>query len=234
VKRVLYFIVPALLLLLLYERQCTSRKLAEATFYKDAFVELKVVQRFENLPLHYQGKVVSVACKSSQTRGIAAHKHDFVEAGWNVMPRAPMRLTGKTLEHPIGAWAKAAKAEYLVTDKMTIVIPGHTDVWMSWDGCRTFVRWDVRKDFPQELVVETNPAHQACMTMFAEQQAKGTPMHGDCYYSRWRGDGIAFSKLVAKHDGSARFQMRSDAFRGTLSYTVSTDDFGKAWQTTSP
>jgi hypothetical protein len=228
-------LVALLLLVLLYQRACTSRKIAEATFYKDRFVELKVVLRFENLPLHYQGEVTSVACRSSGTRGFPPWKRDFVEAGWNIAPLAPMRFGSGTLTKSIGEWARAAKDAYRVTDQMTVVIPRYTDLWITWNGCLSFVRWDVKADFPQDSVVDTNPAYEACLAMFAKQKAQGTPMAGDCYYSRWsRNDPLEFSGVVAKRNGSASFRVRSNAFRSDQAYTVSTDTFGKEWRTASP
>jgi hypothetical protein len=214
-----------------------SSKLAEATFYKDNNIELKVILVHENLPLHYVGNSYSVACQSKNTASPATNdeyelKTHYIEAGWNLVPGAYLgQALGDDSNLVLKGLVEEAKKLHLVKDEMTVVALGDTGIKMSFDGCRTFSSWEIKNSIPSDLIIETTPEFEACVAGQKKDAEMNFPSYGDCADMKFTGTNVPeFEVLTASDDGHLSFKVTSGAFIDGQAFLFETKDFGKTWK----
>jgi hypothetical protein len=206
-------------------------KLGEISFYKDAYVELKVVLIHENIPLSYIGNAYSVACRSQNTRGPdvndeAKWKFDRIEPGWTRTPQAYLGTgKGSNTDVLLKTLAEEARKLYLVKDKMTLVILASPDVHVSFDGCRSFRKWSLQDSFPASIVTASTSEVDNCLL-----ENKRNKIVRDCLDGHLSGRGRpVFQDIVASDNGHAAFKATSPAFEDSKTVNVETNDFGRTW-----
>lgn len=220
-------------------------KLGELSFYKDANMELKVVLVHENLPFHYVGNSYSIACQTKDT--IAPSNDDYewrsfrIEKGWNMTPQAYLgngldnnNSFGNNVDTILKDLSDKAKKVYMVKDKNTVVILANPNVYVSFNGCRTFNNWVMKNNLPKDLiVVESTSESEKCVAQQKKDKELGLTSYGDCSYLKFTGEGLpVFQSVVARDNGYASFKVTSSAFKNNQIVDVQTNDFGKTWQST--
>ncbi len=239
-KRYILLLMPVILLALGYYgyRSFTVHydKLGEMSFYKDVDMELKVVLIHENLPFHYVGNSYSVACQSPNTKGPDINdegewKFDRIEPGWNKIPQAYLGDARENNKNSLlKSLAEEAKKLYLVTDSTTLVILASPDAYISFDGCRTFASWDLKDNVSNNLVIESTPEYEQCVSQHKKDETQGLTSYGDCSDVKLSGENLpVFENIVATNNGYASFKVTSSAFKNNHSLLVETTDFGKTW-----
>ena len=158
-------------------------KLGELSFYKDVNMELKVVLIHENLPFHYVGNSYSVACQSQTTQAPSNDeyewKFDRIEKGWNAAPQAYLgNGLGNNSNLLLKNLADEAKKLYLVRDKNTLVILANPNVYVSFDGCRTFNNWILKDSISPDLLVESTPEFEKCVEQQKKDKELGLTSYG--------------------------------------------------------
>ena len=221
-------------------------KLGELSFYKDANMELKVVLVHENLPFHYVGNSYSIACQTKDT--IAPSNDDYewksfrIEKGWNMMPQAYLgsalddnKASSNNVDTILKDLSDKAKKVYMVKDKNTVVILANPNVYVSFNGCRTFNNWVMKNNLPKDLMlVESTSESEKCVAQKKkDKELNLTSYYGDCSDQKFTGEGQpVFQSVVARDDGYASFKVTSSAFKNNQIVDVQTSDFGKTWQST--
>jgi len=201
-------------------------KVGEKTFYKDSDLELKFILIHENYPLHYVGPSYSVVCKSKRTADFPELKSGMIDAGWNQIPSS---IFGR-LDENLDSLADKAKQLYLVKDKGTVVVIGGSVVSVSFDECRSFSRWSVSSDLPDELVVDSNVEYEECLKNTAKDEAAGLKSYSDCKVVKFLGSNLpVIEKVAASNDGSLSFELISSGLKNQGRVGVATKDFGKTW-----
>ena len=220
-------------------------KLGELSFYKDANIELKVVLVHGNYPFHYVGNSYSIACQTKDT--IAPSNDDYewrsfrIEKGWNMTPQAYLgngldnnNSFGNNVDTILKDLSDKAKKVYMVKDKNTVVILANPNVYVSFNGCRTFNNWVMKNNLPKDLiVVESTSESEKCVAQQKKDKELGLTSYGDCSYLKFTGEGLpVFQSVVARDNGYASFKVTSSAFKNNQIVDVQTNDFGKTWQST--
>lgn len=207
-------------------------KLGEISFYKDTNIELKVVLVHENLPFHYVGNTYSIACQSQNTKTFPERKWDKIEQGWNRVPDAYLGNGLGTDENALlQSLATEAKKMYLVKDSETLVVLASPNVYISFDGCRTFTNWNLKDNLSASLIIESTPEFEKCEEQQKKDQEMGLTSYGDCSYFKLSGKNqLVFQDVVADNQGHATFKVTSFAFKDNKTVNVETKDFGKTWQ----
>ena len=220
-------------------------KLGELSFYKDANMELKVVLVHENLPFHYVGNSYSIACQTKDT--IAPSNDDYewrsfrIEKGWNMTPQPYLgngldnnNSFGNNVDTILKDLSDKAKKVHMVKDKNTVVILANPNVYVSFNGCRTFNNWVMKNNLPKDLiVVESTSESEKCVAQQKKDKELGLTSYGDCSYLKFTGEGLpVFQSVVARDNGYASFKVTSSAFKNNQIVDVQTNDFGKTWQST--
>lgn len=238
---ILVLILMIILLMIGYGyRKITIHRsiIGEDTFYKDEYIELKVVLMHENLPLHYVGNSYSVACHSQNTKGSlpndeAEWKFDLIEKDWNRVPDAHLgNAVGSDKDAVLKSLVAEAKKTYIVFDKMTFAFTAGTRLVVSFDGCATFRSWDLAKDLPAELLPSTTPEFEKCVELEKGFGLSAAAIQGNCSPSKFSGENKpVFHGIVASSKGYVAFEVNSQVFGERDSLSVETSDFGKTWQT---
>lgn len=214
-----------------------SSKLAEATFYKDNNIELKVILIHENIPLHYVGNSYSVACQSKNTISPAPNdayelKTFHMNDNWNLVPGAYLgNGKGDNQDQVLQDLVSEAKRLHLVKDEMTVVALGHTGISTSFDGCRSFISWNLKENIPKDLVIKTTPEYESCLVEQKKDAEMNYPSYRDCADLKFVGTNAPiFENITGSDDGSLSFSVSSGAFADGQTLDFETKDFGKNWQ----
>ena len=211
-------------------------KLGEISFYKDVNMELKVVLIHENLPFHFVGNSNSVACQSQNTKAPSNDEYEWkfyrIDSGWNKVPDAYLgNVLGDDVNLLLKSLADEAKKLYLVKDKSSLVVLAASNVYVSFDGCRTFNDWVLKDNLPKDLIIESTPEFEKCVEQQKKDKEQGLTSYGDCSDLKLTGKGLpVFQNVVANDNGHASFKVSSSAFKNNQIIDVQTNDFGKTWQ----
>ena len=109
---------------------------------------------------------------------------------------------------------------------MTLVILASPNVYVSFDGCRTFRSWDLKTNLPTDFIVESNSEFEKCV-----EENKKYQITRDCSDTKLSGKNQpVFQDVVANVNGYASFKITSSAFKGTQIISIETSDFGKTWK----
>ncbi len=212
--------------------QVHRHKLAEMVFLKNENFELKLVTRYESIPLHYVGEVYSVACRTNNTSIFQAWPFDFVEAGWNLIPAITMpRESGSRIHYDLERMTALAKKAYLPLGPEILAVKSETRFSISFDGCRQFTYWDF-KHLPADLAVQNSKETEACLAQQKSDKEKGLQVYGDCKVQNFLGErAFEFTDIQSSNAGQVSFLVHSAAFPNGTVLKVSTKDSGATWQT---
>ncbi|MBK6295331.1 MAG: hypothetical protein IPF55_14395 [Rhodoferax sp.] len=201
-----------LVIVLLFACSPSTRKLDEAMIYEGAYLRLKLVRYFENLPLHYTGEVFRVQCSSAQTGNFLAHKTQ--DAGWSSLGNG-----GAIGSKSAAELAERERRNYSVIDDRIVVWIGN-GVNVSFDACGTFRGW-YPASLPQDVIVPTDkPDH--C-------KPRG---NADCRHYDFLGEREPrFEDVRVSPNGQISFVVSSKALRHGKAVRVESVDFGKTWKT---
>lgn len=201
-----------LVIVLLFACSPSTRKLDEAMIYEGAYLRLKLVRYFENLPLHYTGEVFRVQCSSAQTGNFLAHKTQ--DAGWSSLGNG-----GAIGSKSAAELAERERRNYSVIDDRIVVWIGN-GVNVSFDACGTFRGW-YPTSLPQDVIVPTDkPDH--C-------KPRG---NADCRHYDFLGEREPrFEDVRVSPNGQISFVVSSKALRHGKAVRVESVDFGKTWKT---
>jgi hypothetical protein len=201
-----------LVIVLLFACSPSTRKLDEAMIYEGAYLRLKLVRYFENLPLHYTGEVFRVQCSSAQTGNFLAHKTQ--DAGWSSLGNG-----GAIGSKSAAELAERERRNYSVMDDRIVVWIGN-GVNVSFDACGSFRGW-YPTSLPQDVIVPTDkPDH--C-------KPRG---NADCRHYDFLGDRKPhFEEVRVSPNGQISFVVSSKALRHGKAVRVESMDFGKTWNT---
>jgi len=231
-KRLLVVIVCVLLLAVAfvwYSLQPSRKKMGEVTFHQDANLELKVISIFENLPMHFRGTRLSVACKSKNTNDLPEVHFDMIEKGWKRMPDSV--LLSQKREDPIESLAEVARKYYQVMGAMTVTVTDNMYFSVSFDGCKSFATWMLMDHLPKSMIVDSTPESDNCEAQKIKDQKAGLQTYGDCEYFKFtEANTPEFSLVSASDDGRASFVLASKSLRDQQPVKIETQDFGKTWQ----
>lgn len=201
-----------LVIVLLFACSPSTRKLDEAMIYEGAYLRLKLVRYFENLPLHYTGEVFRVQCSSAQTGNFPTHKTQ--DAGWSSLGNG-----GAIGSKSAAELAERERRNYSVIDDRIVVWIGN-GVNVSFDACGTFRGW-YPTSLPQDVIVPTDkPDH--C-------KPRG---NADCRHYDFLGEREPrFEDVRVSPNGQISFVVSSKALRHGKAVRVESVDFGKTWKT---
>ena len=201
-----------LVIVLLFACSPSTRKLDEAMIYEGAYLRLKLVRYFENLPLHYTGEVFRVQYSSAQTGNFPAHKTQ--DAGWSSLGNG-----GAIGSKSAAELAERERRNYSVIDDRIVVWIGN-GVNVSFDACGTFRGW-YPTSLPQDVIVPTDkPDH--C-------KPRG---NADCRHYDFLGEREPrFEDVRVSPNGQISFVVSSKALRHGKAVRVESVDFGKTWKT---
>lgn len=234
-KLLLIFSIVSLLFLslLIYQfyKRYIPHKLDEATFYKDDFLELKVVRYLENMPFHYYGNVARVMARSSNTAH--CYKRKYQDSGWR-------ELGTPFGDDPLGPnpslelLVEAARNTLKVTDQGTMIY-GKNGVVVTWDGCGTMRYWGANNIKGSDFV--STDKYEKCLEESLIKEKNGALSKGwgklNCWSRNFHGENSFHTwDLYAKKDGYASFKVKSNAFKDSIILLVETHDFGKTWKET--
>jgi len=218
-----------LLFVAFFYRSCVPHKLNEVTFYKDESIELKVVRYLEVMPLHYNGPVFRIGCRSKNTQPKAWHK--IQDRGWTEIRTHP-GLVNLGWDPHLDVLSSLAKGGYHITDVDTMIYETlGIGIEVTWDACGSFISWTVNK-IPEEYV---NPdGYLTCVKDSKIKEASGALAKGwgeaNCKSNRfYNSNKPTFFDMEAKRTGYASFKVSSKAFLSTELYSVETHNYGKSW-----
>ena len=127
-----------------------SHVIAEKVFYQGNGIELKMITAYENLLFHFTGNTYQIQCKSEKTQRFKAQK--FSKSGWNNYLPIPNKIIALRImpdsEIDIEKLASVAKESIKVTDSETLMINSGDNVFVSWDGCKSFMKWSQGETIP--------------------------------------------------------------------------------------
>jgi hypothetical protein len=195
----------------------STRKLDETIFFVGSGFKLKLVRYYDDIPLHYSGEISVIHCATDQTRSIRAHTRTQ-EDGW------------MKVEHVGGVLGSKSSAEILervqlkprVIDEQTLTIIGDNRFLATFDGCRTFINWNVRQ-LPDELITQ-QPRPEHCKYLATDICPGVTTFEGDRL--------LQFSNVrIDTQSGYISFLVKSKAFKDGVNIAVSSRDRGRTWTT---
>lgn len=228
------FAIAIAAILVIYYLYGRSRyeKLGETSFFKNRIVELKVITRYEYLPLHYSGDAYSIACKTTQTSNFKEIKSSFIEQGWNAVPSIALKCEvedGIKCDHK--KLSEEAKKYFHLFDSSTIVSVTEYGVYVSFNGCQTFSQWSVA-DFYNKIKIKESNESIRCQENISREVKQGIQNSNyiNCFYLNFiENNRIVFSKINASDKGTISFWMTSKAFKDDLAIIIESSDFGKTW-----
>lgn len=185
------------------------RKLDETVLYSGPFFELKVVRYYQSLFLSFNGKVAFVACRSART--LDRPGGPTTDPGWVQVRSVPAIESNSAEALRSSAWNNIT----IVRD--TVLIAAEPILSISYDGCRTFRRWDPRGLPDSLLTPPVLPSYCAPV---------GTV---DCSFMSDYVE-VAYSELEADPRGSIAFTVTGPRFVNGLKLRVESSDSGRTWQ----
>jgi hypothetical protein len=229
-KKALFLTVLLIVTIPFYIKSCTSYKLDEETFYKDEYMELKVIRYQENIFLHYNGPTTRVACKSKNTKPQAWHK--VKDKNWTQIYSTFPAFSNLGVEPSLSTLTEAARSGYHVTDANTLIYTtGGASITVSWDGCVSFKSWHPKK-LSDELIDQKQ--YLQCMEESKIKEDSGSLAQGwgkkNCKSENFYRDNTpTYSAIKATHNGDVSFIVTSRAFKDWDSYHITTKNYGKTW-----
>lgn len=218
---------------------CTY-KIDEKIFYSGNGIQLKVATYYENLPLHFNGNVFRIQCRSAKTDNIIATKMN--DATWTeYLPIASdFFKLGYTSESKmdLNRISAVAMKKYHITDYETIITESNKAVAVSFNGCKSFQSWSL-DTLPHSEMIDSTPEFVECVNntkksmswshVKASVEKKGS-IEEVCKLSKLEGIHLPFfSEFIASRDGKAHFRIESSGFKSIKAIIVETSDFGKTW-----
>ena len=229
-----FFIVGIFIISVFFYRYGRSynEKLGETTFLKNEMIELRLITRYEYLPLHYSGDTYSVVCKTKQTKNFKAKSNLYIEQGWNTIPSIALNCSvDDKIKCDHRKLSEEAKKYFYFFDRSSIVSISDYGVYVSFNGCQEFAYWDIAL-LINELKVIHSSDFKKCQENLIKERNQGIPntMNINCFYLNFiGGNKLVFSNVNASDKGRISFFVTSKAFRrGEVSYVESLD-FGKTW-----
>lgn len=187
----------------------SAKKLDEVTFYEGPRFTLKVTRYMEKIPLHYNGEVFRVQCRSRGTGSIPAQKTG--DAGWQMVGNGGAIGT-KSADDVL----RVVREQYVVVNDSTLVLTA-SGFRISRDDCLSFRSW-YPTALPRELI-DTLPKPAYC----------SPPATADCrHYDFQPPRHPKFSEIRIGDGGDISFTATSPAFKAG-SHRVTSTDGGVTW-----
>lgn len=134
---------------------------AERVFLKKNGMTLKVVSAYERLFLHFEGHIFNIQCQSNQTANL--NKSKFSSKGWQSYVPISSELIGLNANldqpHDINQLESIAKDVYISTDTDSLILESGNNVFMSWDGCKSFRKWQAQDSGTIQLAFNIRDFH---------------------------------------------------------------------------
>ncbi len=211
-----------------------QRVLAQEVFYSSPDLELMLILRHDNYPLHFVGNAYTVACRSKATAAMPAYDSYKVPAGWNTVPGIlGVDVRRDDVDQVMSDLLTAAKAKYQVIGT-SLHIPDDTNFWVSTDSCYSFRNWSLLDNLPVEVVIEKQPAYNQCEEGRLRDLESGIERpNSNCQYFNFVDEGAPrYGDIIFDESGVLSFTVQAKAF-GAQELKVLSTDGGKTWKTTS-
>ena len=210
-----------------------QRVLAQEVFYSSPDLELMLILRHDNYPLHYVGNAYTVACKSKTTADMPAYDSYKVPAGWNTVPGFLGSASGDDTDQVMADLLTKAKATYIVAEGL-LLVPDGTNLWVSADSCYGFTNWSLQKSLPTDTLIKNLPAYDQCEEGRRRDIESGiVRSDNNCQYFNFFAEGEpVYKDIKVDEQGTISFTVSALALGGQ-ELMVASIDKGKTWKTTS-